>query len=270
MGETALTGGGMTPADMAAVMGNNNNFGDGNWWWILILFWAMWGNNGWGNNGFQNAIGYENLATSNEVQRGFDNQNSMANEREILAAINSNSMQGMQNANMNTQYMSGMLNDKYNELQRDIAGIAVLQQQSMNNQNDCCCSTKMLIQDNTAAINAGLAQNRYDAALNTANLNAGISQNRYEAALSNANLNSALAQNRYDAAMNTSAIVQAIQQDGAATRQMMQENKIEELQQKVQGLELQNAVAGVVRYPMSTAYNAGYNPFCNCGNGCCM
>jgi len=166
--------------------------------------------------------------------------------------------------------MSGMLNDKYNELQRDISGVALLQQQAMNNQNDCCCSTKMLIQDNSAAINAGLAQNRYDAALNTSNLNAGISQNRYEAALSNANLNAGLAQNRYDAAMNTSAIVQAIQQDGEATRQMMQQNKIEALQQKVQGLELQNAVAGVVRYPMSTAYNAGYNPFCNCGNGCCM
>ena len=204
----------------------------------------MWGGNGfgWGNNtGFQNAIGYENLATSNEVQRGFDNQNSMANEREILASINSNALQGMQNANQNTQYMTGMLNDKYNELQRDIAGVGMMQQQAMANQNDCCCSTKMLIQDNTAAINAGLAQNRYDAA------------------------------------MNTSAIVQAIQQDGEATRQMMQQNKIEALQQKVQGLELQNAVAGVVRYPMSTAYSAGYNPFCNCGNnngccnnGCCM
>jgi len=276
MGENALGGGGMSPADFAAIMRNNNyGYNDGcggcgNWWWIVILFWAMWGNNGWGNNGFQNAIGYENLATSNEVQRGFDNQNSMANEREILAAINANSISGMQNANQNTQYVTGMLTDKYNELQRDIAGVGMLQQQAMNNQNECCCSTKMLIQDNTAAINAGLAQNRYDAALNTANLNAGISQNRYEAALSNANLNSGLAQNRYDAAMNTSAIVQAIQQDGAATRSMMQENKIEALQQKIQGLELQNAVAGVVRYPMSTAYNAGFNPFCNCGNGCCM
>lgn len=277
MGENGVMGGGgMSPADFAALMNNHNygyndNWGGGNWWWLVILFWAMWGGNGmWGNNGFQNAIGYENLATSNEVQRGFDNQNSMANEREILAAINANAMNGMQNANQNTQYVTSMLTDKYNELQRDIAGVGMLQQQAMNNQNDCCCSTKMLIQDNTAAINAGLAQNRYDSALNTANLNAGISQNRYEAALNNANLNAGLAQNRYDAAMNTSAIVQAIQQDGEATRQMMQQNKIEALQQKVQGLELQNAVAGVVRYPMSTAYNAGYNPFCNCGNGCCM
>ena len=271
MGENGAMGGGMSPADFAALMGNNGYneaWGGGNWWWIVVLFFIMWGNNGWGNNGFQNAIGYENLATSNEVQRGFDNQNSMANEREILASINANALQGMQNANQNTQYVTSMLTDKYNELQRDIAGVGMMQQQAISNQNECCCSTKMLIQDNTAAVNAGLAQNRYDAALNTAAINAGISQNRYEAALSNANLNAGLAQNRYDSALNTSAIVQAIQQDGEATRQMMQQNKIEALQQKVQGLELQNAVAGVVRYPMSTAYNAGFNPFCNC-NGMC-
>lgn len=30
-----------------------------------------------------------------------------------------------------------------------------------------------------------------------------------------------------------------------------------------------NVGTGVIRYPMSTAYSAGYNPFCNCGNGCC-
>lgn len=262
MGENSVLGGsGMGPADVAAVMRGNYGYNDGGWggnnsFWIVILFLAMmWGGNGFfgNNNGFQNAIGYENLATSNEVQRGFDNQNSMANEREILAAINQNSLQGMQNANQNTQYITGTLSDKYNELQRDIAGVAMQNQQVMANQNECCCSTKMLIQDNTAAINAGIAQTRYDDALNTANLNANI------------------AQNRYDAAMNTSSIVQAIQQDGAATRQMMQENKIEALQQKVQDLNLQVQMAGVARMPLTATYNAGPYPFCGCNNnGCCM
>ena len=42
-------------------------------------------------------------------------------------------------------------------------------------------------------------------------------------------------------------------------------NKIDALQSTVNSLELAQAVAGVVRYPSSTAYNAGYNPFCNCG-----
>ena len=261
MGENSVLGGGtMRPADFAAVMngnGYNDGLGGNNSFWIVILFLAMmWGGNGFGwgnNNGFQNAIGYENLATSNEVQRGFDNQNSMANEREILASINANSLQGMQNANQNTQYMTGMLNDKYNELQRDIAGVSMMQQQAIANQNDCCCSTKMLIQDNTAGINAAIAQNRYEAAMNMANLNAG------------------LAQNRYDAAMNTAAIREAIQQDGAATRQLMQENKIEALQQKVNDLNLQVQMAGVARMPLTATYNAGPYPFCGCGqNNCCM
>lgn len=238
MGENGvLGGGGMSPADMAAVLRGNNGYGYNDGWggnnsfWIVILFLAMmWGGNGfgWGNNGgFQNAIGYENLATSNEVQRGFDNQNSMANEREILASINSNALQGMQNANQNTQYMTGMLNDKYNELQRDIAGVAMQQQQAIANQAQCCCETKMLISETAS-------------------------------------------QNRYEQAMQNNAIIQAIQAEGNATRQMIQQDKIDGLQQKVQTLEMQNAMSGVVKYPMSTAYNAGFNPFCNCANGCGM
>ena len=239
MGENGvLGGGGMGPADVAAVMRGNSGYGYNDGWggnnsfWIVILFLAMmWGGNGfggWGNNGFQNAIGYENLATSNEVQRGFDNQNSMANEREILASINSNALQGMQNANQNTQYVTGMLNDKYNELQRDIAGVAMQQQQSMDQQSQCCCETKMLVSETAA-------------------------------------------NQRYESAMQNNAVLQAIQAEGNATRQLIQQDKIDGLQQKVQTLEMQNAMAGVVRYPMSTAYNAGFNPFCNCGNGgCCM
>ncbi len=208
MGENALGGGGMGPADVAAVM-RGNGYGDGwggNSWWIVILFLAMmWGGGAWGNNGFQNAIGYENLATSNEVQRGFDNQNSMANQRDILAAINGNSLQGMQNANQNTQYLMGMFTDKYNELQRDISNVAMMQQQTNFNQQQCCCEIK-----------------------------------------------------------------QTIQAEGNATRAMMQQNKIEALQQQVNDLNLQTQMAGVVRYPMSTAYNAGFNPFCNCATGCGM
>lgn len=33
-------------------------------------------------------------------------------------------------------------------------------------------------------------------------------------------------------------------------------------------LRMQGMTQDLVRYPTSTAYNAGYNPFCNCGNGC--
>ena len=44
-------------------------------------------------------------------------------------------------------------------------------------------------------------------------------------------------------------------------------NKIEALQAQVSQLQLQQAVAGVVRYPMASTYNSGSNPFCGCGCG---
>lgn len=45
------------------------------------------------------------------------------------------------------------------------------------------------------------------------------------------------------------------------------QNKIESLQGRVNQLELQNAMCGVVRYPNGMTYDAGRSPFCNCG-GC--
>lgn len=75
---------GLSASDVALLSGKDGmGWGDSSFFWIfalLILAGGGFGNGfGWGNNGFANAIGYENLATSNEVQRGFDNQNSMAN-----------------------------------------------------------------------------------------------------------------------------------------------------------------------------------------------
>lgn len=45
------------------------------------------------------------------------------------------------------------------------------------------------------------------------------------------------------------------------------QNKIEALQGQINALQLQNAVAGVVRYPMASTYSSGANPFCSCN--CC-
>ena len=129
----------MSPSDVAVMMSKDNDgWGSGmGFMWIFALL--ILANGGWGGFGGNAAaaLGYENLATSAEVQRGFDAQNSMANEREILATVNQNSLQGMQNANQNTQYMMSAFNDKYNELQRDIAGVAMAQQQTIANQSEC-------------------------------------------------------------------------------------------------------------------------------------
>ena len=192
---------------------------------LFAIFALMFGNGGFGgfgNAGFANAIGYQNLATQNDVQRGFDNQNSMGNQREILSAVTNGTAQSVAATNQVFHDLIGYVGDKYNELDRDVLSLGAGIQQVIANQNDCCCSTKMLISETAA-------QNRYDALKNTNDINAvTIGQ--------------------------TQKILDAIAQ-----------NKIDALQGRVNQLELQNAVSGVVRYPSASTYTAGANPFCGCG-----
>lgn len=86
----------------------------------------------------------------------------------------------------------------------------------------------MLVSEIGAGINANIAQNRYEAAMNTASINTNTTA-------------------------QTQRILDAIAQD-----------KIEALQNQVNQLQLAQAVAGVVRYPMATTYSSGCNPFCGC------
>ncbi len=62
----------------------------------------------------------------------------------------------------------------------------------------------------------------------------------------------------------------AVHAEGEATRAMIQQNKIEALQAKVNQLEMANQMVNVVRYPNGWSYDAGASPFCNngCGNCC--
>lgn len=204
----------LTASDVALL----NNDGMGSWngmiWLFAILALMGGGFGNWGNNGFANAIGYENLATSNEVQRGFDNQNSMANEREILSAVNSGTAQAVAATNQTFHDTVNALQDKYGELQRDIAGLSVGQANLLAKQNECCYNTNMLVQQTSADTNLALA-----------NMEARLSQK-------------------------------------------MDANKIDDLQRQVDKLQLDQATAGMLRFPNSWSYGAG--PFppifggCNC------
>lgn len=145
---------------------------------ILCLFGG--GGFGFGGNGNTNAL-------NADIQRGFDAQNSMANEREILSAISSGTAQSVAATNQ-TFHDSLMANQGlYNELARDIAGLGVAQANLLANQNECCCSTKMLIQ-----------QSNYEGAMRDAATNANftaqiqsvkdmIAQNKIEALQSEVN-----------------------------------------------------------------------------------
>ena len=49
---------------------------------------------------------------------------------------------------------------------------------------------------------------------------------------------------------------------------VIQGNRIAEMQSQISQLQLNQALCGVVRYPMASTWNTGSNPFCGCGCGC--
>lgn len=212
---------GLSAADVA-LLNRNDDFGFGGgggafMWIFALLILAGGGFGGWGNNNFANAIGYENLATSGEVQRGFDNQNLQAQTRDILAAVNAGTAQSVAATNQTFHDTVNALSDKYSELARDIANVQMNVQQSIAHENECCCSTKMLIQENSAGTNAQIAQSKYDTSMQIAQLEQKLMAK-------------------------------------------MDANKIEELQNQVNQLQLAQATSGMLKFPNQWSYGAGPFP----------
>lgn len=159
----AMENGGLSASDVALL--NNDGFGGGNsfmWIFGLLILMSMF-NGGWGGNNVANAIGYENLATSNEVQRGFDNQNLQAQTRDILSAVNAGTAQAVAATNQTFHDNLSAMQSLYNETARDIAALQVGQANLQASQSACCCETKQLIQ-----------QTNYDGAMRDAATNANI------------------------------------------------------------------------------------------------
>ena len=206
---------GMTPADIAAVNNGGMENGWGGMIWLFAILAMMGGGFNWGGN-----RGYEQYATRDQVQNGFDTQNLQAQTRDILAAVNAASMAGVQATNQVYHDVINYVGDKYMELQRDVGGLAVGQANLLAKENETGCNILRAID----GVN-------YNAAMNTASINA-----------------------------NTTAVGQKIL-DAIAY------NKMESMQNRINQLELQNALNGVVRYPQGWTYNAGNSPFCG---GCNM
>lgn len=75
-------------------------------------------------------------------------------------------------------------------------------------------------------------------------------------------------QTRFDMANYTSAINANTTAGIQKVLDKLSEDKISALQGRINQLELQNAVAGVVRYPSAMTYSYNANPFCAGACGC--
>ena len=222
----AMENGGLSAADVALL----NNDGMGGWngmiWLFAILALMGGGFGNWGNNNFANAIGYENLATSNEVQRGFDNQNLQAQTRDILSAVTNGTAQTIQSSTQNAANAINAIKDGNASLIREFGNVETALTALSGKQQECCCDIKQLVQATSADTNAQIANAKYETAMQMAQMESRITS-------------------KLDA------------------------NKIDELQNQVNQLQLQQATSGMLKFPNQWSYGAG--PFppifgCQCAN----
>ena len=240
----SLTSESMTPADIAAVTGNNGNgmWGDGGAWWIIILFlfvFCGWGNgNGWGNNGGAGAADNYVLASDfATLQRQIDS--STASLERKSDAINSGLCDGFYA--QNTTALTGFSNVNQNlcngfaqaELSRANGQMNLMQQMNASNitamQNanalqsqlaQCCC-------DNREAI-SGV---NYNMAMNTNAL-----QHSVESGFCQTNYNNA--SNTRDIIDNQNSNARAILDALNAQQIAAKDAKIAEQNQQIFGLQL--------------------------------
>lgn len=240
----SLTSESMTPADIAAVTGNNGNgmWGDGGAWWIIILFlfvFCGWGNgNGWGNNGGAGAADNYVLASDfATLQRQIDS--STASLERKSDAINSGLCDGFYA--QNTTALTGFSNVNQNlcngfsqaELSRANGQMNLMQQMNANNitamQNanalqsqlaQCCCDSREAI----AGIN-------YNMAMNTNAL-----QHSVESGFCQTNYNNA--SNTRDIIDNQNSNARAILDALNAQQIAAKDAKIAEQNQQIFGLQL--------------------------------
>lgn len=139
----------MTPADLAAVTGNNNDgFGGNGAWWIIILFLFAfaggWGNNGFGGNGGGVSDNYVLASDFATLQRQLDSGFS-AQERRTDSIINGICSLGYDSLAQSNQTNMAIMQNGY-DTRSAIAGIGSQMAQ-------CCCD----IREGISGVNYNLA-----------------------------------------------------------------------------------------------------------------
>lgn len=131
----------------------------------------------------------------------------------------------------------------FNNLENTVGRISdTMQQNQMSINRDLCTGL--------SAINSAILENRFDNKQCCCETQQALLENRYLAAQNTAEINA-----------NTTAQTQKILDAICG-------NRIADMQNQINALQLQNAVAGVVRYPNGMTYSAGMSPFCNCNCAC--
>lgn len=198
----------MSPADIAAVTGGDKDGWGGNgamWLVIFVLFFAFGGGGfggGWGNRG--NMLNSDNNAIQAAMQRGFDTQYSL----EKLDGLS-----------------RGLYDSTY-ALSNAVNGVGMNMMQGFSGVNSAICNQGYQTQQGFNGVGQELCQG-------FAGVQAAIAQNGYNAQMCCCNTEKEILQSRYDAAKNTCDIVNAIRDDGNATRALITQTEMQNLRDKL-------------------------------------
>lgn len=178
-------------------MGNDGGFGMnglGGIFALLILlgiFSGGWGN-GFGGNGNLNA----------DMQRGFDNQNTMAQTRDILSAVTNGTAQTIAASTQNATNAINAIKDGNASLIREFGNVETALSGVAGQMQQCCCETLRSID--------------------------GVN---------------------YNTTIQIQKVLDAIAG-----------NRMADMQNQINALQLQNAMSGVLRFPNAWTYNGGVFP----------
>ena len=118
-----------------------------------------------------------------------------------------------------------------------------------------------MLKDVAYDINGELKDNAYNLGRDISAVRDIVRENNYEIGKGFAMVNSNIDSIRYDNAMNTKELLAS---NCAQTQKILDAitgNRIADMQNQINSLQLQAALCGVVRYPNATTYTAGYAPF---------
>lgn len=135
------------------VMNDGFGFGGGMGIFAFFILALLFGGNGWGNNGNSNAL-------SADISRGFDNQNTMAQTRDILSAVTGGTAQTIAASTQNAANAINAIKDGNASIIREFGNVETALTALSGKQSECCCNTLRAIDQNT-----------YNGAINTASIN---------------------------------------------------------------------------------------------------
>lgn len=244
---------GYSLADISAVTGNNGNglFGGAGGWWIILifafLFFGGWGGNGW-NNGGAAGTNFMNSINTDYLSNG-------------LRDIQSGLTQSFQT--LNNELLNGFC-DNRNAFAQNTASIIAAVTNGFNTQN-------LTNLQNANDIRSDIYANTVGGLQNTQALQMSLNQ------MANANQSDFCALNNNNS-NNTRDIIDAINNGNQMLANMMQQNKVDAMQDRINELQAQvqqkdlaasqaaqnNYLVNTLRPSPVPSYTV-QNPYCNCG-----